>query len=262
MLEEPPPPPAVAGEEERTCHGVFLEFMTKVARFEELAESGKRLLVRFHQELENFRRPQIPAGSDVMSAILKSNCTGRMRSYLEAGCRLHCQNISNINQLRSCEDGLKDHINEVKTLLEELECLVKDVHGVTQTASLSALETLDNPSIDNKLNNETCFMEEDKSADQLETSDSPSIGNKLNNETCFMEEEDKSADQLDRDVSFVTVMIIVCNMLKLDYMMQEKIVSALSLKTPSSQLEGYCLMWDLRPYIDDNVMNLAWKMCP
>ena len=36
--------------------------------------------------------------SDVMSQIVKSNCTGRMRSYLEAGCRLHCQNISNINQ--------------------------------------------------------------------------------------------------------------------------------------------------------------------
>jgi hypothetical protein len=45
-----------------------------------------------------FQRPQIPTESDVMNQILKSNRTGRMRSYLEAGCRLHCQNISNINQ--------------------------------------------------------------------------------------------------------------------------------------------------------------------
>ena len=36
--------------------------------------------------------------SDVMSQIVKSNCTGRVRSYLEAVCRLHSQNISNINQ--------------------------------------------------------------------------------------------------------------------------------------------------------------------
>ena len=45
-------------------------------------------------------------------------------------------------------------------------------------------------------------------------------------------------------------------------LLQEKIVSALSLKTPSSELEGYCLMWNLRPYIDDDVMRHAWKMCP
>ncbi|CAL4937019.1 unnamed protein product [Urochloa decumbens] len=234
MVDAPPPPPDAAGEDESTCRGVFADFMTKVARFEELAESGNRLLVRFHKELEYFRRPPIPTDSDVMNQILKTNCTGRMTSYLEAGFRLHCQNISNINQLRSCEDGLKDHINKVKTLLEELECLVEDVYGITLTASLSALEV----------------------------SDSHSIDIKLTTEPCIMEEEDKSEDQLDSDVSFVTVMVMVRNMLKLDYTMQEKVVSALSLKTPSSELQGYCLMWDLRPFIDDNVMHLAWKMCP
>ncbi|CAN6297099.1 unnamed protein product [Urochloa humidicola] len=239
MLDAPPPPPDAAGADERTCRGVFVEFMTKVARFEELAESGNRLLVRFHQELEYFRRPTIPTESDVMTQILKSNCTGRMRSYLEAGCRLHCQNISNINQLRSCEDGLKDHINKVKALVEELECLVEDVYGITLTASLSALEVSDSHSIDNKLTTEPCTVEGVSTL-----------------------QEDNSVDQLDNDVSFVTVMVMVCNMLKLDYTMQEKVVGALSLKTPSSELQGYCLMWDLRPFIDDNVMHLAWKMCP
>ncbi|XP_025793360.1 uncharacterized protein LOC112874319 isoform X2 [Panicum hallii] len=230
----PPPPPDAEGEDESTCRDVFVEFMTKVARFEELAESGKRLLMRFHQELDYFQRPQIPTESDVMNQILKSNRTGRMRSYLEAGCRLHCQNISNINQLRSCEDGLKDHINKVKALLEELECLVEDIYGITLTASLSALKV----------------------------SDSHSIDSKLTTESCIMEEEDKSVDELDSDVSYVTVMVIIRNMLKLDYMMQERIISALSIKTPSLELQSYCLMWDLRPYIDDNVMHLAWKMCP
>ncbi|TVU44076.1 hypothetical protein EJB05_03505 [Eragrostis curvula] len=255
VADAPPLPAAAAGDGESACRGVFSEFMTKVARFEEQAEAGKRLLSRFLQELaacnflcltacecsralnclvsEYFRRPPISENSDVMSEILKSNCTGRMKSYLEAGCNLQSRNISNINQLRLCEDGLKVHINEVKTLLQELECLVKDVHAITLTTSLSALKVSESPSADNELNNGS-----------------------------FMEEEEKQANRLDSDVSFVTVMIIVHNMLKLDYTMQEKIVNSLSLKTPSSELEGYCLMWDLRPYIDDNVMHLAWKMCP
>ncbi|KAG2533934.1 uncharacterized protein LOC120691606 isoform X1 [Panicum virgatum] len=236
----PPPPPDAAREDESTCRDAFVEFMTKVARFEELAESGNRFLVRFSQELDYFRRPQIPTESDVMNQILKSNCTGRMRSYLEAGCRLHCQDISNINQLRSCEDGLKDHINKVKALLEELECLVEDVHEITLTASLSALKVSDSHSIDSKLTTESCMMEG----------------------VSALQEEDKSVDELDSDVSYVTVMVIIRNMLKLDYMMQQRIVSALSIKTPSLELQSYCLMWNLRPYIDDNVMHLAWKMCP
>ncbi|CAL4900794.1 unnamed protein product [Urochloa decumbens] len=228
-----PPPPTMAGEDKSTCCSVFMEFMTKVARFEELAESGERLLVRFRQELEYFRSPQVPNESDVMSQIVKSNCTGRMRSYLEAGCRFHCQNISNINQLHSCEDGLKNHIKKVKSLLEELECLVEDVYGITVAANLSALKVSDSHSTHNKLITESSI-----------------IG------------ENKSADQLDNDVLLITVMVIVRNMLKLDYSMQENIVSALSLKTLSSELEGYCLIWNLHPYIDDDVMHLAWEMCP
>jgi len=35
-----------------------------------------------------------------------------------------------------------------------------------------------------------------------------------------LQEEDKSVDELDSDVSYVTVMVIIRNMLKLDYMMQ------------------------------------------
>jgi hypothetical protein len=47
---------------------------------------------------EYFRRLLIPQDSGVMSEILKSNCTGRMKAYLEAGCTLQNRNILNINQ--------------------------------------------------------------------------------------------------------------------------------------------------------------------
>jgi hypothetical protein len=47
----------------------------------------------------------------------------------------------------------------VKALLEELECLVEDIYGITLTASLSALKVSDSHSIDSKLTTESCIME-------------------------------------------------------------------------------------------------------
>ncbi|RCV17709.1 hypothetical protein SEVIR_3G246900v4 [Setaria viridis] len=180
------------------------------------------------------------------------------------------------SDIHSCEDGLKDHINKVKTLLEELECLVEDVYAITLTANISALKVSDSHTIDSKLTIDSCIIGVEVSVQTFPfTNHLHSVlfnreylavyndevrwkpGNMLH-----LLQEDKSADQLDSDVFLVTVMIIVHNMLELDYAMQENIVGALSLKTLPSELEGYCLMWDLRPYIDDDVMHLAWEMCP
>uniref|UniRef100_A0ACD5WDP9 Uncharacterized protein n=1 Tax=Avena sativa TaxID=4498 RepID=A0ACD5WDP9_AVESA len=234
MLDTPAMP---AGEREKETgrDRIFTEFMAGVARFEELVDGGKRLLARFRQQLEYFRRPRVPSESDVMGEIVRSNCTDRMKSYLESGGSLHCQNISNLNQLHSCEGELKGYINKVNALLKELQCLVEDAYDATLTANLSAIRFGDDSSADNKMNNQSHFREE---------------------------EEEQPADQLDRDSSLVTVMILVHNMLKLDYTMQEKIVKSLSLKSSSAELESYCLMWDLRPYVDGDVMDLAWKTCP
>uniref|UniRef100_A0A0D9XZS5 DUF7795 domain-containing protein n=1 Tax=Leersia perrieri TaxID=77586 RepID=A0A0D9XZS5_9ORYZ len=115
-----------------------------------------------------------------------------MKSYLEAGCTHHNQNIQNMNQLHSCEEKLNDHMNK---------------------ACLSSLRHTDDCPDDDNLTN-----------------------------GCS-EDEQQPGDLLDRAVSCASVMVLVHNMLKLDYMMQ-----------------GYCQMWDLRPYIDDNVMQLAWKL--
>ncbi|RLM98397.1 hypothetical protein C2845_PM06G21570 [Panicum miliaceum] len=141
-----------------------------------------------------------------------------------------------------------------KNLLEELECLVDDVYGITLTANLRALKVSDSHSIKNKLTTESCIIGVEVSVPIFPfTSPLHSV---------FFSTEDKSADQLDSDVLLVTVMVIVRNMLKLDYTMQEIIVGALSLNMLPSELEGYRLMWDLRPYIDDDMMHLAWEMCP
>ncbi|KAE8787639.1 hypothetical protein D1007_38462 [Hordeum vulgare] len=139
--------------------------------------------------------------SGAVSQLVKSNYTDRLKSYLEAGCHLQHQSVRNINQLQSCEEKLEDHINKAKVLIEELECLAEDVYSTTLTASLSILEASDCSDGDNNLPADCC------------------------------EDEGQSVDPLDSAVSYSSVMILVHNMLKLDYSMQEKIVKALSLKT-------------------------------
>uniref|UniRef100_A0ACD5UJ43 Uncharacterized protein n=2 Tax=Avena sativa TaxID=4498 RepID=A0ACD5UJ43_AVESA len=170
-----------------------------------------------------------------MDEIVRSNCTDRMRSYLESGCSLHYQNISNLRHLHSCERELEDYINEANAVLKKLQRLVEDAYDATLTANLSAVKVPDYSTADSKMNHEYHFTEE---------------------------KQEQPADELDRDSSLVTVMILVHNMLKLDYTMQEKIVRSLSLKSSSAEIESYRLMWDLRPYVDGSVMDLAWKSCP
>jgi hypothetical protein len=41
--------------------------------------------------------------------------------------------------------------------------------------------------------------------------------------------------------------------------MQDKIVRSLSLKSSSGELETYSLMWSLRPFVEDEIVNRAWK---
>ncbi|KAK9110810.1 hypothetical protein Sjap_018870 [Stephania japonica] len=58
---------------------------------------------------------------------------------------------------------------------------------------------------------------------------------------------------------YVAMMGIIYNMLKQDYTMEEKIVSSLKLSSQLEQLDSYCKMWSLRPYINDDIMHQAWR---
>uniref|UniRef100_A0ACD5YSF9 Uncharacterized protein n=1 Tax=Avena sativa TaxID=4498 RepID=A0ACD5YSF9_AVESA len=142
------------------------------------------------ERTRDFRRQWVPIESDVMDEIVRSNCTHRMRSYLESGCILPYQNISNLRHLHSCERELECYINEANVVLKRLECLVEDAYDATLTANLSAVKVLDYSSADSKMKHE---------------------------------KQEQPADQLDRDSSLVTVMILVHNMLKLDYTMQGQV---------------------------------------
>ncbi|CDY08159.1 BnaA06g15670D [Brassica napus] len=60
-------------------------------------------------------------------------------------------------------------------------------------------------------------------------------------------------------IEYATVIAVVYSMVKQNYVMQEKIVRSLSLKTSFDELDTYTMMWSLRPFVEDKIMNRAWK---
>ncbi|CAM6062813.1 unnamed protein product [Sphagnum tenellum] len=56
---------------------------------------------------------------------------------------------------------------------------------------------------------------------------------------------------------YVTMMAGIVSMLEQDLRMQEQIVDALGLDLSSEVLQNYCMMWTLRPFVDETVVDKA-----
>ncbi|KAH9712543.1 FAD-binding protein [Citrus sinensis] len=208
---------------------LFKDFMTRLAKLEELGTSGSKLLTGFKQGLEFLRRPPIDRTSELIENIVKSNETKRVKSYFESGCLNVHDSVQNMSKSKS--------------ILKELECLLEDVSSAIQTAT----ECLP-PAWDNDFSN---------GLDLQATND---------------EEDIKSSDLQEPEMTEIAAMMgIIYSMLKKDYAMQltiiitllqEKIVISLNLKSLSVELESYCLMWSLHPFINDEIMHRAWRLIP
>lgn len=208
---------------------IFSEFMTSIVKFEELSSVGNKLLVGFQQGLEYVQRPRIEKYSDLVESIIKANETKRLASYIEAGCKNTNDSIQNINKLHTCHNGLQDHKNKAKCLVDELGHLLDETVAIVQSAKY----------------NLACALDRDINSD----SDS---------ETTLTERSSIISSETLKEVAMV--MAVVCSMVKKDYEMQEKIISSLNLKSSMGELETYCLMWSLRPFVDDEIMQRAWKL--
>ncbi|KAL6277431.1 hypothetical protein ACE6H2_021032 [Prunus campanulata] len=128
------------------------------------------------------------------------------------------------------DDGMQS-MNKCKIILNELECLVEDVIGAMENLSP---------------------FQDDSFADRLNEEAS----------TDDKEEITSSRPKRNKVTDYALRMGIIYSMVKQDYMMQERVVSALNVKSSSGELESYCLMWSLRPFIDSEVMDHAWKLIP
>ncbi|KAG6505471.1 hypothetical protein ZIOFF_037827 [Zingiber officinale] len=120
-----------------------------------------------------------------------------------------------------------------EALLNELDCLKEDAIAITEAATKSATALDDS------------FCEE------------------MLKDISFEEgKEPLPKHPQDTSISEVMLMKIISDMLKLDYAMQKNIVLNLNIGTSVSELEGYCLLWNLHPYIDDDIIHRAWQYVP
>ncbi|XP_015890421.3 uncharacterized protein LOC107425008 [Ziziphus jujuba] len=214
---------------------IYKDFMARVTKFEELVAVGSRLLVGFQQGLEFLRRPPIDNTSGLIKSVIKANQTKRIQSYLEAGCRNTHDGVQNVSKLHTCQLGLQDYLSEGRSILNQLEFLMEDVTNAMQSA----------------MGNSPLSEDED-------------FDTGINEQATRDDKEGSAPSHIKRyDVTdFAVLMGAIYSMVKKEYVMQEKIVSSLNLKSSSGELESYCLMWSLRPLINDDIMHQAWKLIP
>ncbi|KAG9151088.1 hypothetical protein Leryth_002668 [Lithospermum erythrorhizon] len=206
---------------------LYYSFMASVAKFDELATLGSRLLAGFQQGLDYIRRPLFKKTSKLVDQIVKENETMRLSAYIEAGGRNGNDGAESVSKLYTCHLRLMDHLDRAKDIVDELEGFVHKITSEVQVATdnLYRLQLKD-----------------------IELNDMTS------------QEESMSGNQKRDAMDYAALIAIIYSMVKQDYTMQEKIVWSLSLKSSSGELDSYCMMWSLRPFIDEEVMHTAWKI--
>ncbi|XP_061361074.1 uncharacterized protein LOC133304989 isoform X1 [Gastrolobium bilobum] len=221
----------------------FRDFMTGITKIDELGSAGSRLLSGFQQALEFIRRPPIDTNSKLVNKIIVANETKRVESYVNSGCRNPNDGVQSVTNLHSCKHGVLNHIRQAKVILNELEGLLGDVTSALQNVhgNLFALSDLD---FDVELNEQAIYndLEENAASSHSQSTDVTTTRKMKNTDVARL------AD----------LMAILYSMVKRDYLMQERIVSALNLKLSSEELESYCQMWSLRPFINDEIVHQAW----
>ncbi|KAB1223845.1 hypothetical protein CJ030_MR2G009198 [Morella rubra] len=222
-------------ELEKKLFQIYKSFLTRVTKFEELVAVGARFLVGFQQGLEHLRRYPIDRTSKFVGKIFEANETKRLELYFEGGCIKTHDGVDNISKLHTCHLGLCEHLSKAKSILNDLECLLEDVMGAMQNVNGTLSSILGQDSGDG-INKQATHNDEEEASSQLQN---PEV-----------------------TTDYAALMGIIYSMVKQDYIMQEKIVSALNFKTSAVELESYCMMWSLRPFVNDGIMHQAWKRIP
>ncbi|CAN7023233.1 unnamed protein product [Brassica rapa subsp. trilocularis] len=218
----------VRSELKQNIYEIFKDFMTGITKLEELDNATNIFLLRFQQGLCLLKRSPILTSSKLIENILKNNETRRLKSYVEAGCINIDDAARSTRALHTSLSGLSDHLIKAQSLLSDLERLTDDAALAIETAT--------------KLSTQL----DEESSDDLRQVTSEE------NETVPFAQEPEVTE-------YATIIAVVYSMVKQNYVMQEKIVRSLSLKTSFDELDTYSLMWSLRPFVEDEIMNRAWK---
>ncbi|XP_058747111.1 uncharacterized protein LOC131620109 [Vicia villosa] len=221
----------------------FKDFMTGFTKIDELGTAGSKLLSGFQQALEFIRKPPIDASSKLVNSIIKANETERLKSYVNF---------------------------ELKVVLDELEDIQSNVRNILQSIH-GKLSSLSDTDIDFEMNKQEIYN------DLICASFTRyliiteimefwltrlAIASYSGRPFCHSRSTDVTTTKVKKNTDsthLAALMVAIYGMVQQDYLMQERIVSALDLNVSSEELESYCLMWSLRPFINDELVHEAWK---
>ncbi|KAG6431432.1 hypothetical protein SASPL_109511 [Salvia splendens] len=203
---------------------IYSDFMMKIAHFDGLRCTASCVLVRFQQALG---RPPIDKTSTLVERNVNAHGSRKVMSYFEAVFSNNHDRVQNV--------GKSFVLCKSKDVLDELESLLGKAASVVQTSN-------DNNRVDNSSNSVLCIASTEQTANEKD-------------EKCIVQGRPDLADS-------GSMMAIVYSMLKQDYTMQARIVCSLSHKFSQEELEIYCQMWSLRPFVDDDIMRKAWNFFP
>ncbi|CAN7100662.1 unnamed protein product [Brassica rapa subsp. narinosa] len=198
----------VRSELKQNIYEIFKDFMTGITKLEELDNATNIFLLRFQQGLCLLKRSPILTSSKLIENILKNNETRRLKSYVEAGCINIDDAARSTRALHTSLSGLSDHLIKAQSLLSDLERLTDDAALAIETAT--------------KLSTQL----DEESSDDLRQVTSEE------NETVPFAQEPEVTE-------YATIIAVVYSMVKQNYVMQEKIVRSLSLKTSFDELDTY-----------------------
>ncbi|CAN7099206.1 unnamed protein product [Brassica rapa subsp. narinosa] len=210
-------------------YDIFKEFMTGITKLEELGNAANTFLLRFQQGLCLLKRSPMLTSSTLIKNLIKSNETRRLKSYIDFGCINIDDAAKSTKALHTSISGLSDHLINAQSLLSELERLTDEAALAIETATTTQLDV--------------------ESCDELRqvTSDEE------NEIVHFLQEPEVT--------EYATVIAVVYNMVKQNYVMQEKIVRSLSLKTSFDELDTYTMMWSLRPFFCADLGGIFVAAC-
>ncbi|XP_042015167.1 uncharacterized protein LOC121763257 isoform X2 [Salvia splendens] len=226
---------------------IYSDFMMRIGQFDDLVSVGSRFLVSFQQALGFLRRPPIDKTSTLVERIINAHGSRRFLSYFQAGCAHNHDRVQNVSKLHTCHLGLQDYISKAKVVVDELESFLGNAASVVQTSN-------DNNREDNSFNSVLYIA----SSEQTATVKDEDFNSNLNS---FITSTDQDQGRPDLE-HYGTMMAIIYSMVKQDYTMQDRIVSSLNLKSSQEELETYCQMWSLRPFVDDDMVRRAWNLVP
>ncbi|KAL1548137.1 hypothetical protein AAHA92_16411 [Salvia divinorum] len=212
--------------------------MMRIAQFDELVSTGSRFLVSFQQALGFLGRSPIDKTSILLEGMI--NAHGSRKAVIRS------QSCA-VSYLYDFREFARSFIIKCKSkvVVDELESLLGNAASIMQTSS-------DNDREDISSNSVLCIASTEQTANEKDEDD---ISCNFNSLHTVQGRPDLAED-------YGSMMAIVYSMVKQDYTMQARIVFSLSHKSSQEELETYCQMWSLRPFVDDDIVSKAWNFTP